>query len=481
MEGITIMPLTRGSRSNRQSALPPDEFQIVHEAKESTWDQMMGLFLTPSNQNPANNKLKQNKYAIRRPLHVATCESRFSNNEKPDTQVVTREQPDDLLDYVFENVESIVCRGEAETEIKSKGNTLVGMSIPSLRRNNSLIDLDDEEEDMSMDGNPRKPIDGDELFVSISTGEIVRISKQGKLKRTTMKGNPDPLDYFFQNTESFVCGESITPEQMMMCPDEDDGIIGACSFRDQDPEPLAYRARSFREDDEIIGACSFRDQDPEPPAYTTFSELPRQTKEVVESPKVKDEQKNKADMVDYVLENTESFVCGASTGPHDIKLGGGKQEGAEHGLVGACCKFYNSEENEEDSVDTESVVCGASARPHDIKHGGKQEEEEHGFVGACCNEYDSVDTNDDHLVAQAQARYYEDTSEAENAELVGMVVAPAYELNRDISVISTYSAGAVSQASTAAIGNVTEAQKFGHKKKSRNLLGGVFGRRREKR
>jgi hypothetical protein len=343
------MPLTRGSRGNTQSALAPEEFQNVHEAKKSTWNQMMELFLTPSSPNP--------------------CESRLSNDENPDAPVVTREQPEegDLLDYVFENVESNVCRGDAETEIETKGNKRLGVSIPSLRRNNSLIDRDDAEEDMSMDGNSRKPRDGhelernnsiidreDDMVFSWRTGKIVNRSKQDASDRPPQarvavddtgrqKGNPDLLDYVFQNTEYFVCGESITPDEIIMDPNEDEAIIGACSFRDQDPEPPTTKTRepvkntekgnpdaldyvfenteSFvcgesmdpDEDDGIIGACSFRDQDPEPPTYAKVPEPPTHTKEVVERPNVEDAHKDGPDALDYVFENTESFVCGEPT------------------------------------------------------------------------------------------------------------------------------------------------------------------------
>jgi hypothetical protein len=425
------MTLTRGSRSDRQS---PDEFQNVNEAKESTWDQMMALFLTPCNPSPPNDKVKQNGYKTRGPVDVDTCETRLSHNAKPDTQVVTREQPEgDLLDYVFENVESTVCRGDAETENETNGNELqtepvgslrqdnslisredVGAdmsthgnspkprngdenfassrsgevvriskqdeseqperegdlldsffenvestvcrgdaetenetygnelqaeSIISLRRDNSLIDREDteeeEEEDISTYGTPPKPRNGHEPFVFWRTGEVVRTSKQDESEGTTKtrepvhdkkkgnpskqepvhdkkkgnpskqdesegttktrepvhdkkKGNPDLLDRVFQNTESFVCGESITPEEIMMNPDEDYGITGACSFRDQDPEPPTYAQKPKRR---------------------------TKPKKVVESPKVEDEQKSKEggfDVLDYVFENTESFVCGGS-------------------------------------------------------------------------------------------------------------------------------------------------------------------------
>jgi hypothetical protein len=400
MEGITIMPLLRGTRSDRVSNLAPDELQNVQKAKESTWDQMMELFLTPCNRSPADNKVKQNGYERRGPVDVDTCES---------IQVVIREKPEeeDLLDYVFENVESTICRGDAETENEAYSNKVEGVAIHSLRRNNSLIDLDDVEADMSTDGNSQKPRNGDELFVSSGTGEIVHISEQGESERTRntretvgdrREGNPDLLDYVFQNTESFVCGESIMPEEMIVETDEDNIIIGACSVRDQDPEPLTYA------------------KGPKPPT---------KTKGEVESPKVDD-----------VLDHTESFVGGKSITPQDMKVDAEQEEEEDDGTVGACYGCYNTVEY-------------------------------------------SVDTNEA-LFTPLQPQYYEDAFEAENAELVGMVVAP-YALNRDISVISTISNGEVSQATTATMGNVTGAQKTGHKKESRNLLGGVFGRRREKR
>jgi hypothetical protein len=337
MAGMTITPRGRGSRNGRQSGLAPDEFQNVHDTDKSTWDQMMELFLTPCNPSPR--------------------ESRLSNDEEPDTQVVTREQPDeeDLLDYVFENVESTVCRGDAGTENEAKENELDGGSIHSLRRDNSLIDREDVESDMSTDGNYQEPRK-DDLHFEWRTGKIVKNSKQNAPKRTTktrepLDGNPDLLDYVFQNTESFVCGESITPEEMIMnLEEEEDEIIGACSFHDQDPEPPTSKTRkavndkqkgnsdlldyvfqnteSFvcgesimpeemimdtDEDNLIIGACSFRDQDPESLIYAKEPEPPTQTKGEVEIQKVEDERKNKEegpDVLDFVFENTESFVCG---------------------------------------------------------------------------------------------------------------------------------------------------------------------------
>jgi hypothetical protein len=427
MEGITIMPLiTRGSRSNRLSDLALDELQNVHEAKKSTWEQMMELFLTPCNPSPAGNSVKPPE--IMGPIDVDTCESRYSYDEMSDTQVVTREQPEeqeDLLDYVFENVESTVCRGDAENDNETNGKELLGGAIHELRRNNSLVDQEDIEEDMSTNGKSQKLRNGDELLVSRGTGEIVHKSKHVASERTTkskelvvdkQKGKPDILDYVFGNTEAFVCGESITPEEMIMDPDEDDGIIGACSFRDQDPEPPTHAnepepptqskevvetPKVEEEFDGMVGACSFRDQDPEPPTYAKEPEPPTQTKEVVETPKVEEES---------------------------------------DGMVGACFECFILE------------VYDDSA---------------------------TVATNQDALDAQ----YYSDASEnerAENAELLGMVVAP-YALNRDISVISAASVGEASQATTVAVGNVTEAEKSGHKKKNRVLLGGVFGRRRVKR
>jgi hypothetical protein len=331
--------------------LAPDELQNVHgEAKKSTWDQMMELFLIPCNPNPSD--------------------SRLSEDEKPDTQVVAREQPEegDLLDYVFENVESKVCRGDAETENETNGNEVSGGAIHSLRRNHSLMDEEDAESHMSTDGNSQKPGNGD-LFYSWRTGEIVHSSKHDESERTTksrevvvdkQKGEPDILDYVFETSESFVCGESITPEEMIMDPDEDDGIIGACSFRDQDPEPPTIRTKepvrdtkegnpdaldyvfqnteSFvcgesitpeemiadpDEEDGIIGVCSLRDEDPEPPMYAKVPEPPMQTKEIVEIAKVEDEQKNKeedSDVLDYVFETTESFVCGEPIRPQDKKF-----------------------------------------------------------------------------------------------------------------------------------------------------------------
>lgn len=188
------------------------------------------------------------------------------------------------------------------------------------------------------------------------------------------------------------------PEEMIVETDEDNIIIGACSVRDQDPEPLTYA------------------KGPKPPT---------KTKGEVESPKVDD-----------VLDHTESFVGGKSITPQDMKVDAEQEEEEDDGTVGACYGCYNTVEY-------------------------------------------SVDTNEA-LFTPLQPQYYEDAFEAENAELVGMVVAP-YALNRDISVISTISNGEVSQATTATMGNVTGAQKTGHKKESRNLLGGVFGRRREKR
>ena len=340
------MPLVRGSRSNRQSDLAPDEFQNVHEANKSTWDQMMELFLTPCNPNPR--------------------ESRLSNDEKSDTRVVTREQPEeeDILDYVFENVESAVCRGDADTENETNGKELEGGSVHSLRQNNSLIDREDVEAYMSADGNSQK-LSNDDLHFEWRTGKIVKNSKQDANERTTktsgpiddkQKGNPDLLDCVFQRTESFVCGESITPEEMKMNPDEEDGIIGACSFHDQDPEPPTTKrsepvndeqkgnpdlldcvfesTESFvcgesitpeemkmnpDEGDGIIGACSFHDQDPDPP--TTKPSEP-----------VNDKQKGKADGLDRVFESTETLICGKSIMPEEMKM----DPDEDDGIIGAC-------------------------------------------------------------------------------------------------------------------------------------------------
>ena len=128
------MPLIRGSRSNRELDLAPDELQNVHKAKESTWDQMVQLFLTPYDPSPTHNNVKQNGHEIKGPIDVDTCESRFAYDEKQIAQVVAREQPEegDLLDYVFENVESTVCRDDAETENKTNENYTEGVAINSL-------------------------------------------------------------------------------------------------------------------------------------------------------------------------------------------------------------------------------------------------------------------------------------------------------------------------------------------------------------
>jgi hypothetical protein len=465
MEGITIIPLTRGSRSDRRSDLAPAEFQNVHRTEESTWNQMMELFLTPChNSIPAEKTATQNGYEIRGPVDVDTCETRLSHNAKPDTtQAVARnEQPEqerDLLDYVFENVESNVCRADVETENETNGNEPQSESMRSLRRDNSLIDREGVEADISTYyGNSPKPRNGDELFVSWRTGKIVciSISKQDGSEGTTKtrdppaddkkKGNPDLLDYVFQNTESFVCGESITPEESIMDPDDDDdGIIGACSLRDQDPEPSP--------------TCA---QEPEPP--TT------QVKEVVESPKVEDEQKNKEDgfeVLDYVFENTKSLVCGEFIRPQNMNRDAEQQDDCREPIT-AQDMTLDAEQQEEEY------------------------EEEDGMVAACfgfynAEDYETVDSNHDARGAEEQD--YEEASAAENAELVGMVVAP-YALDRNISNISTLSTGEVSsQAScttrgdkmTESTGSIPEAHKSCHKNKSRIILGGLFGRRREQR
>mmetsp|Transcript_29816 Transcript_29816/g.55936 ORF Transcript_29816/g.55936 Transcript_29816/m.55936 type:complete len:183 (+) Transcript_29816:176-724(+) len=91
------------------------------------------------------------------------------------------------LDYVFEHVESFVCREDVPQDelAEQEGQRGHSYQLPSLQRDNSLVEV--------CDGVPEK----------LNTTRI-------NVKPMGEKG--DLLDYCFEHVESYACGEAATGE-----------------------------------------------------------------------------------------------------------------------------------------------------------------------------------------------------------------------------------------------------------------------------
>jgi hypothetical protein len=139
------------------------------------------------------------------------CPSGDTTNRSSAAAAIQDEPDEDMLDYVFDHVESFTCRDKIAGDRRARDDEYPGVEPSDFTRDNSLVE---EGPPMETIRPVRQPRGGGQRQQQRSApAPVEHTSQQQQLALSSpappVDGDNDLIDYVFEHVESFVCADPI--------------------------------------------------------------------------------------------------------------------------------------------------------------------------------------------------------------------------------------------------------------------------------